>query len=125
MSRKKWIIPKNDRQKAIAMSEKYDMDLLTSSLLLSRGIESEDEVLSFCSQETVLCDPFDLKDMDKAVAAIGEALDAGEKITVYGDYDADGVTSTAVMFTFLEMQGADVDFYIPDRNTEGYGMNKK
>lgn len=125
MSRKKWIIPKNDRQKAIAMSEKYDMDLLTSSLLLSRGIESEDEVLSFCSQETVLCDPFDLKDMDKAVIAIGEALDAGEKITVYGDYDADGVTSTAIMFTFLEMQGADVDFYIPDRNTEGYGMNKK
>ena len=123
MSRKKWVIPKTDRARALKMSEKFDMDLLTSSLLLSRGIESEDEVLSFCSEETVLCDPFDLLDMDKAVEAIGEAIENGEKITVYGDYDADGVTSTAVMFTFLEMQGADVDYYIPDRNSEGYGMN--
>lgn len=125
MGRKKWIIPKTDREKALRMSEEYDMDLLTSSFLLSRGIETQDEVFSFCSEETVLCDPFDLLDMDRAVEAIGEAIDNGEKITVYGDYDADGVTSTAIMFTFLEMQGADVDFYIPDRDTEGYGMNKK
>lgn len=125
MGRKKWIIPKIDRNAAVSLSEKLNTDLLTSSLLLSRGIESYDEALSFCSEETVLCDPFDLKDMDKAVAAINDALDRGEKITVYGDYDADGVTSTAIMFSFFEMQGADVDYYIPDRNSEGYGMNLK
>lgn len=124
MNRKKWIIPKNDRSKAVSMSEKFNIDLLTSSLLISRGIENEDEVLSFCSRETLLCDPFKLKDMDKAVETIRQALENGDKITVYGDYDADGVTSTAIMFSFLEMQGGDVDYYIPDRNTEGYGMNK-
>lgn len=124
MSRKKWIIPKIDKSRALLLSEKTDMDLLTSSLLISRGIESPDEALSFCSEEIKLCSPFDLKDMDRAVSTINDALEKNEKITVYGDYDADGVTSTAVMLMFLEMQGADVDFYIPDRNTEGYGMNK-
>ena len=125
MSRKKWVIPKTDKLKAIEIAEKHNIDPIAASLLISRGIESDEDILAFCSGEIVLCDPFDLKDMDKAVITISEAIDAGEKITVYGDYDADGVTSTAIMYSFLEMQGANVDYYIPDRNTEGYGMNKQ
>lgn len=124
MSRKKWILPKTDKQKAIAVAEKYNLDPLAASLLISRGIADEKEIIEFCSENTDLSDPFDLIDMDKAVITITEAIHNGEKITVFGDYDADGVTATAILYSFLEAQGADVDYYIPDRNTEGYGMNK-
>ena len=70
-----------------------------------------------------LSDPFLLKDMDKAAARITRAVDNMEKIAVYGDYDADGVTSTAMLYSYLETRGADVIFYIPQREGEGYGMN--
>lgn len=123
MNRKKWIVAKTDKEKAIRLAEKYNLDPLASSLLVSRGMDSDEVLSSFCSDDTPLCDPFELRDMDKAAAAINKALNRGEKITVYGDYDADGVTSTAALFSFLEMQGGSVDYYIPDRNTEGYGMN--
>ena len=61
--------------------------------------------------------------MDKAAARITRAVDNMEKIAVYGDYDADGVTSTAMLYSYLETRGADVIFYIPQREGEGYGMN--
>lgn len=70
-----------------------------------------------------LPDPFLMKDMDKAAEVISNALEEGKKITVYGDYDCDGVCSTAILYNYLEAQGADVDYYIPNRRTEGYGMN--
>ena len=73
--------------------------------------------------QTVLKNPFLLKDMDKAAARITRAVDNMEKIAVYGDYDADGVTSTAMLYSYLETRGADVIFYIPQREGEGYGMN--
>lgn len=123
MSRKKWIIPKIDKVRAMEIAEKYDIDPLAASLLISRGMDSDERIKDFCSHEIALSDPFEIKDMDKAVEAVGEAIMNGDKITVYGDYDADGVTSTAIMYSFLEAQGANVAYYIPDRNTEGYGMN--
>ncbi len=72
-----------------------------------------------CSE---LGDPFLLRDMDKAVEIIRDALDAGKKITVFGDYDCDGVTSTVMLYGYLDAMGAEVDYYIPDR-AEGYGMS--
>lgn len=123
MSRKKWIIPKIEKAEAIKISQKYDIDPLAASLLISRGMNNDERIRDFCSNETVLSDPFEIKDMDKAVEAVENALMNGDKITVYGDYDADGVTSTAILYSFLDAQGANVDYYIPDRNTEGYGMN--
>ncbi len=123
MSRKKWIIPKIDKTRAMEIAEKYDIDPIAASLLISRGMDNDERIKDFCSHETVLSDPFEIKDMDKAVEAVENALSNGDKITVYGDYDADGVTSTAILYSFLEAQGANVDYYIPDRNTEGYGMN--
>ncbi|MDD6022273.1 MAG: single-stranded-DNA-specific exonuclease RecJ [Oscillospiraceae bacterium] len=123
MSRKKWIIPKIDKKRAMEIAEKYDIDPIAASLLISRGMATDEMIKDFCSRETVLSDPFEIKDMDKAVEAIGSAIQNGEKITIYGDYDADGVTSTAILYLFLEAQGAQVDYYIPDRNTEGYGIN--
>lgn len=123
MSRKKWIIPKINKARAMEIAEKYGIDPLAASLLISRGMDNDERIRDFCSKDTALIDPFEIKDMDKAVETIGEALMSGDKITVYGDYDADGVTSTAILYSFLEAQGANVDYYIPDRNTEGYGMN--
>lgn len=123
MSRKKWIIPKIDKRRAVEIAERYDIDPLAASLLISRGMDSDERIKDFCSRDLTLLDPFEIKDMDKAVETVTEAITRGDKITIYGDYDADGVTSTAILYSFLEAQGANVDYYIPDRNSEGYGMN--
>lgn len=123
MNRKKWIIPKINKTRAMEISEKYEIDPLAASLLISRGMDSDEQIRDFCSTDVALSDPFEIKDMDKAVETVGEAMMRGDKITIYGDYDADGVTSTAILYSFLEAQGANVAYYIPDRNTEGYGMN--
>ena len=94
---------------------------LLGGVMLSRGITTLDRAMEFfgCSS---LSDPLLLKDMESAVDAIRQALDEGKKITVYGDYDCDGVTSTAMMYGYLDAMGAEVEYYIPDRS-EGYGMN--
>lgn len=93
---------------------------LAGEILIKRGITSVDDLAY-----PQLPDPLLLKDMDKAVAAVSEALEEGRRITVFGDYDCDGVCSAAIMYSYLEAMGADVDYYIPDRLTEGYGMNIK
>ena len=69
-------------------------------------------------------DPHQLHDMDKALERIQEAVAAGEQITVYGDYDADGITSTALMYEVLQDVGANVNYYVPNRFRDGYGPNK-
>lgn len=90
-------------------------------LLLRRGIATMEDARGFfaCSS---LSDPLQMRDMERAAQVVREALDEGLRITVYGDYDCDGVTSTVMLYSYLEAQGAQVDFYIPDRS-EGYGMN--
>ena len=94
---------------------------LLGGVMLSRGITSLDRAKEFfgCSS---LSDPMLLRDMETAVEVIRQALDEGKKITVYGDYDCDGVTATAMLYGYLDAMGAEADFYIPDRS-EGYGMN--
>ncbi|MBR1531334.1 MAG: DHH family phosphoesterase, partial [Eubacterium sp.] len=74
------------------------------------------------SYETV--SPYKFADMEEAAFTIGDAIDYGEKICIYGDYDCDGVTSTALLLSFLKDEGADVFAYIPDRECEGYGLNR-
>lgn len=90
-------------------------------LLLGRGVADLERAREFFACNS-LSDPYLLRDMDKAVEIVRDALDEGRKITVYGDYDCDGVTATVMLYGYLEAMGADVDFYIPDRS-EGYGMN--
>ena len=94
---------------------------LLGGVMLSRGITTLDRAREFfgCSS---LSDPLLLKDMESAVDVIRQALDEGKKISVYGDYDCDGVTSTAMLYGYLDAMGAEVEYYIPDRS-EGYGMN--
>lgn len=94
---------------------------LLGGVMLSRGITSLDRAREFfgCSS---LSDPLLMKDMESAVEVIRSALDEGKKITVFGDYDCDGITSTAMLYGYLNAMGAEADYYIPDRS-EGYGMN--
>ncbi len=123
MSRKKWLVSALDKELASDIAEEYDIDPFCSLLLVSRGITDDSEIFDFFSKECRLCDPFELKDMDKAAERVRRAIDTKEKILIYGDYDADGVTSTALLYLYLKSENADVITYIPDRNSEGYGLN--
>lgn len=124
MNRKKWCLRDVDKDLASDIATEYGIDPFTALLLVSRGVVDEYEITEFFSDKPVLCDPFDIVDMDKACERIRRAIDEDELIAVYGDYDADGVTATALLASFLQMQGARVITYIPDRSSEGYGLNK-
>ena len=123
MGRKKWCVSCVNKEEANELALRLDIDPFVALLLISRGITTEEQALDFLSEEPVLYDPFELTDMDKAVERINRALDCGEKIAIYGDYDADGVTASSLLYTYLDLLGADVVCYIPDRNLEGYGLN--
>ena len=125
MSRKQWYVLPSDRELAEDITQQYDIEPFLAHLLVSRGITDDTELENFCFDSTMLLDPYELKDMDKAVERINEALEKGEKIAVYGDYDADGVTATALLYLYFRSLGTDVLTYIPDRNSEGYGLNMK
>lgn len=122
LSRKKWVVSSCDKDLAATIAENCGVEPFAAFLLCARGMTDEFEVESFL-YDTDLIDPYTLPDMEKAVARVSLALENGEKITVFGDYDADGVTSTALMYSYLFSRGANVDYYIPDRADEGYGMN--
>lgn len=101
---------------------KYKLSPIQAKLFAIRGINT-DQQLDFWlnADESKLADPFLMHDMKKTVDRINQAIDKGEKITVYGDYDADGITATSIMVETLSILGADVDFFIPNRFDDGYG----
>lgn len=122
---KVWSVAKVNKERAIAMASKLEIPPLLAMMLDIRGITKEENVINFLQENKEFSDPFLMKDMDKAVERITTAVENGEKICVYGDYDADGVTSTSLLYSYLrDSLGADVMFYIPTRTGEGYGMNK-
>lgn len=93
-------------------------------LLIQRGITSKNEVQKFFNpQLNELLDPWLMEDMDKAVARINSAMERGERILVYGDYDVDGTTAVALVYNFLRREYSNLDYYIPDRYNEGYGVS--
>ncbi|HLR34005.1 MAG TPA: single-stranded-DNA-specific exonuclease RecJ [Tissierellales bacterium] len=112
-------------EKAEEISKALNISLLTAKVLLNRGFTNEQQCIEFLDTElTSLLDPFLLNDMDKATDKIIEKIKAGEKICIYGDYDADGVTSITVLKIFFDEIGANSFYYIPNRLEEGYGLNK-
>lgn len=122
---KVWSVAKVNKERAIAMANRLEIPPLLAMMLDIRGITKEEDVINFLQENKDFSDPFLMKDMDKAVERITTAVENGEKICVYGDYDADGVTSTSLLYSYLrDSLGADVMFYIPTRTGEGYGMNK-
>lgn len=120
---RKWEVRPLDKERAAAFAQTYGVPFFLAMLINIRGLDDAAHLREFLGEGEPLSDPFLLKDMDKAAARITRAVDNMEKIAVYGDYDADGVTSTAMLYSYLETRGADVIFYIPQREGEGYGMN--
>ncbi|MCH4169461.1 MAG: single-stranded-DNA-specific exonuclease RecJ [Streptococcaceae bacterium] len=102
------------------------IDPIVAKLLAKRGIDSEEKLTAFLNPSfSALHDPFLLNDMQKAVDRINQAINAGETILIYGDYDADGMTSTSVLKEALDELGAEVLTYLPNRFTDGYGPNQE
>lgn len=120
---RKWEVRPLDKERAAAFAQTYGVPFFLAMLMNIRGLDDAAHLREFLGEGEPLSDPFLLIDMDKAAARITRAVDNMEKIAVYGDYDADGVTSTAMLYSYLETRGADVIFYIPQREGEGYGMN--
>ncbi|MBR5535888.1 MAG: single-stranded-DNA-specific exonuclease RecJ [Clostridia bacterium] len=113
-----------DENIVYAYTKLFGISPMVAKVLVNRGITDAGEAKKFIERDVEsLHSPFLINDMDKAVARIEKAIADGEQITVYGDYDVDGITSTAIMVSFLEKRGAKVNAYIPDRQNEGYGVN--
>ena len=107
-----------------SLIEKYQLSPIAAKLFALRGIDSDEKLdFWFNATEENLADPSLMHDMDKAIDRINQAIDNGEKITIYGDYDADGITATTIMTETLSILGADVYYFIPDRFKDGYGPN--
>ncbi len=124
MIRKRWSVPECDKDLAAQIAEDFGINPFTAYLLTARKITDYDEVEEFMDAMAPLTEnPFSFAGMREAAERIEAAIDAFERIAVYGDYDADGVTATALLYSYLEMREADVIRYIPDRMTEGYGLN--
>lgn len=124
---KRWVFPKETPdENIVAVYEKlFKIPPLIARVMINRGISDAGDAKKFLEKDvSSLYSPFLIDDMAKAVERIKRAVESGEKITVYGDYDVDGITSTAMMVSFLRKMGANVDAYIPDRQNEGYGVNK-
>ncbi len=126
MLKKTWILKQFDKNRVLEISRAFKISPLTAIILYNRGIRDDEEISKFLSRDlTQLHDPFLMKDMDKAVERILMASKNKEKITIYGDYDVDGITSIAILYKQLEKMGIDVGFYVPDRMVEGYGVNRE
>lgn len=121
---KKWALPQTDERLAQGISQSFGLPEMIGRLLTARGIKFE-EVHDFLNPaiKTHLPDPATLKDMNKAAARLADAIIAEEKVAVFGDYDVDGATSSALLKRFFKSVGADLRIYIPDRIREGYGPN--
>ncbi len=121
-----WEIKESSEKDSLYLSQKKDIDITIANLLTNRGI-NVDNYDNFVnpSLKNQLPDPAILQDCDKVCKIVADAIEAKEKITIYGDYDVDGGTSTAVFVRLLRAVNADVDFYIPNKLTEGYGPNSE
>ena len=124
---RKWIIKDPaDPEKVGRLSAELGIDRVLSELLVKRGVETFEQARSFFRPSLDdLHDPFLMKDMDAAVERVRRAITSEEKILVYGDYDVDGTTAVSLVYSFLRRYSQKVDFYIPDRYDEGYGLGQR
>ena len=121
-----WIYPAQSEERlrqSRLLQREQGIPALLADILAARGFGA-DHVAALLTDDGSLEDPFLLPDMQIAVDRIEKAIESGEKIAVYGDYDCDGVTSTVILYSYLQSMGADVCYYIPDRLDEGFGMNR-
>ena len=121
-------IPPSEAEQQLAqeMAAELRISPVLAHVLIRRGIKDATEAHKFFRpQLTDLHDPFLFQDMQKAVSRLNEALGRKERILVYGDYDVDGCTAVALVYRFLQQFYSNIDYYIPDRNEDGYGVSRK
>lgn len=123
-SKTRWIVRESKESITTKLAAELNISHLVSSMLVNRGLDTVEAARSFLFGGENFHDPFLLKGMDVAVSRIKRAIGSQEPVLIYGDYDADGVSSTTVLMTALKEMGANADYYIPDRFTEGYGPNE-
>lgn len=123
---KRWIIQKSDQKSVQKLAKDLGVNHIVAHLLVLRGIENFDDAKLFFRPELKhLHDPFLMKNMQDAVDRIEKAIANKEKVLVYGDYDVDGTTSVAMMYSFLKRFSPEIEYYIPCRYEEGYGISLK
>ncbi|MBK9048834.1 MAG: single-stranded-DNA-specific exonuclease RecJ [Bacteroidetes bacterium] len=124
---KKWVIkPRGEKEEIEALAKQLNIHPILVNLLVQRGHSTYEKAKEFFRPELkMLHDPYLMKDMEKAIARIDKAIAGKEKIMVFGDYDVDGTTAVALVYTFLKKRYSLVDFYIPDRYKEGYGISNR
>ena len=121
---KKWQINEVDDEIVEKIKNEFNLSKLVASIIASKGMKNQDEIEVFLHpRRNDFHDPFLLPDMEKAVDRIVKAINNNEKVAIYGDYDVDGITSSTVLHRFLKDRGLDTDIYIPNRLSEGYGLN--
>ena len=127
ITERQWIVKAPaDAEKAARLSTELGIDRVLADLLVQRGVETFEQARSFFRPRLEdLHNPFLMKDMDKAVERLHQAITEGQKILVYGDYDVDGTTAVAQVYSFVKQFTSKVSFYIPDRYDEGYGLSYK
>ena len=124
MSMKRWNYAPVDKERAAALAEETGIDAFLALLLTVRGISDADTAREFLYGGEEAVDPFSFMDMDLAVDRITRAIDENEPIAIFGDYDADGITATVLLYTYLRHRGANVRFLLPQRDGEGYGLHR-
>lgn len=125
MKSKRWNLRKDYEIKAVEeLAESLGVDKIIATLLVERGVKTFEEARRFFRPSLdQIHDPFIMKDMDRAIDRIEAAIEHGERIMVYGDYDVDGTSAVALLYSYLATIHENIDFYIPDRDTEGYGIS--
>ncbi len=125
MSKFKWIIADHSRESISEIAHANNVPKFMAATLITRNLTDRDSIARFMRCEaTSFHNPYLLKGMDEAVERIDQAIEDGEKITVFGDYDADGVTAAYIIYTYLKDKTNNIDYYIPDRTDEGYGLSE-
>ncbi len=125
MGFKKWIVADFDKQLAKELAEECNVDPIVALIASSRGYDDPMDLEQFLSDEPVFSDPRQTADIMLAAEIVNAAIEDGVKIAIYGDYDCDGVTATALLYSYLTSRNANCIYYIPDRFEEGYGMNEE
>ena len=125
MKQRTWELQEQDEEVVASLEQGLGVSSVIARLLYNRGLTTVQKAKDFLNKSIdSLYDPRLIPDMEQAVARIEQAVAAGEKITIFGDYDVDGITSTAVLYRYLTGRGAKVEYYIPNRCEEGYGISR-
>ena len=123
IKKKRWRLCKGDQEKENILIRELGVNPIVAKLMVNRHIDVDEGRQFLQGTLSDLLDPFTLKDMDVAVSLVLETIESHKPIVIYGDYDVDGITATSVLYRFLKKLGADVIYYIPERQSEGYGLN--